>query len=226
MPALLQAKLLRVLDSGEVLPVGGTRPVRVDVRVVSATNRDLSKEVRAGRFRADLLYRLQGHAFRIPDLREHADDVPSYVAAFLRDECARSGRHVTGVTAGALDRLVAHPWPGNVRELERLVRRLAHEVPHGQPITEADLPSGLDSRASAREDAGSGGRGVHLERRLDPERRRIIEHALESSGWNRRRVASELGMSRTRLRLLMDRLGLSPRGTGDTETDGNGAVAD
>ncbi len=122
-PPSVQVRLLRVLEAGEVTRVGGASPVHVDVRVVAATNRDLAAEVRAGRFRADLYYRLDVVGIRLPPLRERQEDVPLLVDHFARRHAARHGRATPRFGPEALRSLQAHDWPGNVRELEHLVER-------------------------------------------------------------------------------------------------------
>jgi Nif-specific regulatory protein len=117
-----QVKLLRVLQEFEVRPVGGTRPVRIDVRVLGATNVDLEEAVAAGRFRQDLYYRLGVLIIRVPSLRDRREDIPLLIDRFLQAACGRAGRTVT-LAPSALERLIAHDWPGNVRELENTIER-------------------------------------------------------------------------------------------------------
>ncbi len=119
----LQAKLLRVLQEREVLPVGGSVPRKIDLRVVSASNRNLESEVHAGRFRADLFYRLRGLRFHIPPLRDRREDIPELVVAFAQRASREYGKRIRGVSRKALALLMAHDWPGNVRELESEVKR-------------------------------------------------------------------------------------------------------
>ena len=119
----LQVKLLRVLEEGEVRPVGGSRPIKVDNRVVAATNRDLERAVAEQQFRADLYYRLSVIVIRLPALRERRDDIPLLMAAFLKAACKRAGRQIE-LSSGALDVLLAYDWPGNVRQLENTIERI------------------------------------------------------------------------------------------------------
>ena len=125
MPPTMQAKLLRVLQEAEFERVGGTETLKVDVRVVAATNRDLEAEVAEGRFREDLYYRLAVVQIRTPPLREHREDLPDLIAAFLDEACRRNGRRPLRLTPEAVVVLSAHDYPGNVRELKNLVERLA-----------------------------------------------------------------------------------------------------
>jgi two-component system, NtrC family, nitrogen regulation response regulator NtrX len=125
MPPSMQAKLLRVLQEGELERVGGSETLKVDVRVIAATNKDLEAEVKAGRFREDLYYRLNVVHLRTPPLRERKSDLPELVGAFLQSACARNGKRPMTLLPGALDVLKAYDYPGNVRELQNLVERLA-----------------------------------------------------------------------------------------------------
>jgi len=150
MPPSVQVKLLRVLQDGVVERLGGTQPVQVDVRIVAATNKDLAAEVRAGRFREDLFYRLNVIAVRLPPLRERREDIPLLASAFLRKLAQKNGKPLTGFTPDALAALESYGWPGNVRELEHAVER-AVVLSRGELIDEADLPEVV-----RREQAASG----------------------------------------------------------------------
>jgi two-component system response regulator HydG len=145
----VQAKLLRVLQDGVVEPLGGTQPVQVDVRIVAATNRDLASEVRAGRFREDLFYRLDVVTVRLPALRDRREDVPLLAAAFLRSFAERNRREVSGFTDAALQALSSYDWPGNVRELQHAVER-AVVLCRGDVIDVADLPDPVRFAAPGR----------------------------------------------------------------------------
>ncbi len=146
----LQVKLLRVLQDGVVERLGGTQPVQVDARIVAATNKELATEVRAGRFREDLFYRLNVIAIRLPPLRERREDVPLLASAFLRRLSQKHGKALEGFTPAALAALEACPWPGNVRELEHAVER-AVVLSRGGLVDEADLPEAV--RRSGSTDA-------------------------------------------------------------------------
>lgn len=139
MPADMQAKLLRVLQDGEVRPVGATTPKKVDVRVVAASHRDLAALVKEGKFREDLLFRLNVITLEVPALRDRKEDLP-YLATYLLQRVAdEAGEAPRALTADALAALAERDWPGNVRELENLLRRAAALTPAGQPIDRADL---------------------------------------------------------------------------------------
>jgi DNA-binding NtrC family response regulator len=200
-----QVKLLRVLQEFEVRPVGGTRAVRIDVRVLGATNVDLEDAVAAGRFRQDLFYRLGVLIVRVPALRDRREDIPLLVDRFLQAACGRAGRTVT-LLPSALERLMAHDWPGNVRELENAVERLvvtarAHE------ITADDVPP--LGRRDAKERSSLEGRMFEGLPTLDELERRYLMHVLEAVGGNRTRAAEALGVDRRTLYRMADRFGVS-----------------
>ena len=121
----VQAKLLRVLETGEFERLGSPRTLKVDVRVIAATNRDLAEEIREGRFREDLYYRLDVFPIRVPPLRERAEDIPALVWVFLEGACLRMGKRITQVPRRTMDALQRHRWPGNVRELRNVIERAA-----------------------------------------------------------------------------------------------------
>ena len=152
MPPEAQTRLLRVLQEGEYTAVGGRTPIRVDVRIVAATHRDLPQLIRQGLFREDLFYRLNVAPIRLPPLRERSSDVPALVRHFA-SLATREGLPLKTLDDAAIERLRRHPWPGNVRELENLVRRLAalysQEV-IGLDIIEAELGQSSPSRRTAR----------------------------------------------------------------------------
>ena len=136
--AALQVRLLRVLEEGEVRPVGGTRPLHISARVIAATNRPLEQAVAESRFRQDLYYRLSVIVIRVPPLRERRADIPLLIGSFLEDACKRAGQRKV-LSAEALDALMGHTWPGNVRELRNAIERLV--VSSRGPLIEAfDLP--------------------------------------------------------------------------------------
>ncbi len=135
----LQAKLLRVLQEREFFPIGASKPIPIDARVVAATNAELQTEIQLGRFRSDLFYRLAGYELRIPPLRERREDIPALVEHFLRRSCDEIERPIHGLTAGAMERLVAHPWPGNIRQLQHEIRALVYRCPVGGVIDQEML---------------------------------------------------------------------------------------
>ena len=205
LPLPAQARLLRVLQEGEVDKVGATAPLRVDVRVVAATRVDLETRVREGTFREDLWYRLNVIPLRIPPLRERPGDVPLLVEHFLVKHAQRHGRPVPRFEPEALDRLERYDWPGNVRELENLLERLI-VLGRSETIAAADLPEALRRDAprfgGARVDLPPG--GIVLE---DVERG-LIEEALRRAGGNQSSAARFLGISRQTLIYRMKKFGL------------------
>lgn len=199
MPLQQQAKLLRVLQTGEFHPVGSSRTRRVDVRVLAATNADLSEEVRAGRFREDLLYRLNTIEIEVPPLRDRTEDIPALADVFLARGATRYRKALEGFTAGALDALIRHRWPGNVRELEHAIER-AVLMAEGPRVDVSDL--GLRQASS---DATA-----LLERMsLDEAEAYLIQRALERADGNVSHAAEALGVSRSALYRRLARHGLS-----------------
>jgi DNA-binding NtrC family response regulator len=200
-----QAKLLRVLQDGEVLRVGGSRPRRVDVRVVAATNRDLGREVAAGRFREDLFYRLNVIPVRLPPLRERREDVLPLGRHFLA-QLSRDGGRTLRLDAAAEKRLLEHAWPGNARELRNVLER-AVVLARGEALGVEDLllePGPRGRTAAAEPSEPEGTLHQHLERAA-AER---IRAALETAGGRRAEAAARLGVDRATLFRWMRRLGL------------------
>ena len=148
-PSAVQVKLLRVLEDREVMRVGGTQPLRVDVRVVAATNRPLRQQVEDGTFRSDLYYRLNVLRIYLPPLRERKEDIPILVRRFIHQLSAEHDRPFHGISAEAMQMLVEYPWPGNVRELRNLVENMVVLAP-GREIGPADLPRGIREGGAAR----------------------------------------------------------------------------
>ncbi len=142
MPVHLQVKLLRVIEEKQVWPVGSTKPVRVDIRTIASTNRDLAKEVETGRFRGDLFYRLNVVHIALPPLREHREDIPLLADHFIREFNLKLGRLVRGIDRDALRALIGFPWKGNVRELEHVIES-AMILSDEEVLTVGDLPCGF-----------------------------------------------------------------------------------
>jgi DNA-binding NtrC family response regulator len=207
MPLALQAKLLRALEDEEVCPVGGS-PIRLDVRMVSATNGDLREKAAAGRFRADLYYRLAGAVLEVPPLQQRSADIPRFVEAFVRTFSREAKNRVRGITLRALELLVGYPWPGNVRELEHEMRRLVYLCPHGQPIDAGLLSAAICHPASESVSVGRTAGSLRLEDHVASLERRLILEALARTRGNRTRAAALLGISRNGLAIKMERLGL------------------
>ncbi len=205
----MQVKLLRALQEGEVRRVGASRPVRVNVRVVAATNRDLEEEVRVGRFREDLFYRLSVITLRVPPLRERRGDIPLLAEKFLRAAAKSAGRRLR-LSESALASLIAYAWPGNVRELESAVEYTALHA-RGAEVETEDLPSKLQpSGARARGAAASPALAALYADlpTLDELERRYLLHVLEAAGRNRSRAAEILGIDRRTLYRMAERFGI------------------
>jgi transcriptional regulator with PAS, ATPase and Fis domain len=211
-----QAKLLRVLQEHEVERLGGTQTVKLDIRLLAATNVDLKQAVAAGTFREDLYYRVNVLTIRLPPLRERADDVPLLAAHFVRKYSQKFGRAVQDISPVALDLLKSYTWPGNVRELENIVERavalargpvlgLQHlpielAVPDGIPTDPQAVPTDLKSTL----------------RRFETQ---LLLRVLESTGWNYGKAADQLGIHRNTLRYRLEALGIARAGAAEPEPD-------
>jgi len=205
----LQAKLLRVLQEHEFERVGGTKPVRVDIRVLAATNRDLEEAVNTGRFREDLYYRLNVVRLRLPPLREHPEDIPDLALHFLRKYAAETGKAIEGISPGAMELLRAHRWPGNVRELENAIER-AVVLGSGSAIAADDLGLRIstDGRTSTVETVQVG----PFHDGVETFKKHLIRRALEEAKGNQTRAAELLGLQRTYLARLIKNLNLRDAG--------------
>jgi DNA-binding NtrC family response regulator len=207
----MQAQLLRVLQDGEVRPVGGTESIRVDVRLVCATNRDLEADVKTGRFREDLYFRINVVTVRMPPLRERAGDIPILVRHFLAKIARREGRSEASVSPEALDVLYRHSWPGNVRELENAVER-AVAVAKGNVVLPSDLPAEVYGGSPAEPS------GIFDDRpTLSEVEKRYIALILAECGGNKKRAAERLGIDRRTLYRALERAGVPAGGEDDGE---------
>ncbi len=206
----LQVKLLRALETGEVLPVGASRPITADVRVVSATHRPLAEMVAARSFRDDLYWRVRGIEIALPRLADRTGDLPVLAQHFLNQGRAlvpRAGPAT--LSPGALRRLEAWPWPGNLRELRHEMQRALVMAAGRGEILEDDLSPALRAPGAARpEGAASAPEGATLEEKIAVLERREIAAALAATGGNRSHAAQRLGLSRQGLLNKMDRHGL------------------
>jgi DNA-binding NtrC family response regulator len=220
MPIAMQAKLLRVLQEGEVTPVGDSRPRTVDVRVISATNRDLETETASRRFRDDLFFRLAAFPIRVPPLRERREDIPLVADHLLGRAAERHGKRIAGIDAAAMECLAQFEWPGNVRELQNHVERAVALARDGDAITVALLPPRLRALAPTSS-LGSGGESPAADAAQDRRRAagslrraradfeaRYIAGALRDHGENVSRAARALGLSRVMLQKKMKEYGL------------------
>jgi Nif-specific regulatory protein len=200
-----QAKLLRVLQEGELERVGGVRTLRVDVRVIAATNRDLELEVEAGKFREDLFYRLNVMPIMLPPLRERVEDIPE-IASFLVGKVAKMQGRPLSITDSALRILLHHAWPGNVRELENCIERAAVMSEDGVIDRDLVLVSGVEERVSPMRGGGS----VDLDDPDLDERERVIA-ALEQAGWVQAKAARLLNMTPRQIAYRIQTLNIKVR---------------
>jgi len=207
----MQAQLLRVLQDGEVRPVGGTESIRVDVRLVCATNRDLEADVKTGRFREDLYFRINVVTVRMPPLRERAGDIPILVRHFLAKIARRESRPEASVSPETLDVLCRHSWPGNVRELENAIER-AVAVAKGNVVLPSDLPVEVYGGSPAEPT------GIFDDRpTLSELEKRYIALILTECGGNKKRAAERLGIDRRTLYRALERAGVATAGGDDDE---------
>lgn len=204
MPASLQVKLLRAIEVKEVLPVGATNHVQVDVRILAATNRDLKKEVEAGRFREDLYYRLNVIGLHVPPLRDRREDIPLLVDYLMQRHNNEMKKSYKGVDNAAMKILTALPWKGNVRELDNVLER-AMILGNGEWITPADLPA-VEERPDGKLQPFVGRK---LKDALLAYEKSYIETALKETDCDRTQVAKRLGLSRSSLYRKMEQLGIS-----------------
>jgi Nif-specific regulatory protein len=212
MPLSMQAKLLRVLQQGEIIPVGDTRARKVDVRVISATNRDLNAEVGKQTFRQDLYYRLAVFPIPLPPLRARRDDIPLLVDRLLKGVATRHQTQINGIDRAAVELLQRHAWPGNVRELENVLERAVVLAHAGETIGPAHLPAAVRGSevampAAAPSPAGPDAVGPTNDRPLRQARAefeaQFIRQALSEHGRNVSRTARALGLSRVMLQKKM-----------------------
>jgi two-component system response regulator HydG len=200
-----QAKILRVLQEREFEPLGSTQTIKVDTRVIAATNKNLEEEIKAGRFREDLYYRLNVVSLQVPPIRERREDIPLLTDFFLKRYAERNKRILKGFTPRAMDLLMRHEWPGNVRELENVVER-AVIMARGEMITPAEFPEilqQLDPEVKATYVNLSPGRTLK-----DVEKDMILRTLEETEG-NRTHAAKILGISRRTLQLKLKEYGIN-----------------
>jgi len=207
LPLDVQPKFLRFLEQGEILPVGETRPTRVDVRVVAATNADLEQRVTEGRFREDLFYRLSVIRIHVPPLRDRREEIPHLSTFFLREASERLGKPDVRLSAEALDLFDTFTWPGNVRQLRNEVQRAVAMTAPGGVIT-PDLLSPVFAGTTETAPSPRRARNVTLAAAVERLEREMIEGVLQRSSGNVSQTARMLGLTRRGLYLKMDRLGI------------------
>jgi DNA-binding NtrC family response regulator len=197
----LQAKLLRFLENREFDRVGGTRTIRVDVRVIAATNRDLQQAVKAGAFRADLFFRLNVVNLTLPPLRERQEEIPHLAELFVAKHCREAKKPAMHISPAAMKVLTAYPWPGNVRELQNAIER-AVVLKAGEVITPEDFA--LQPMDLSGED--DGGKNLPFHEAVEYRKREIIRRALALTGGSQTRAAEMLGLQRTYLARLIKQM--------------------
>jgi two-component system response regulator HydG len=206
MPLRLQPKLLRVLQDGEVRPLGTNKVERVDVRVIAATNRDLTAHLREGHLREDLYYRLNVVQIHLPPLRARGEDVLPLAEHFLARSAGRAGKLLRGFSESAKKVMLSYTFPGNVRELENVVER-AVALAEGEQIGPEDLPPVMRERKSQDRLATAVAQGLTL----DQLEREFIERVLESEGGNKTRAALRLGLDRKTLYRKLEEYAAAPK---------------
>lgn len=222
LPLALQVKLLRALQERRITPIGGTSEIEVDTRVIAATNRDMAAEVRAGRFREDLFYRLNVIQIALPPLRERRDDIPLLVKHFVERACHEAQRPVISVSEAAMLILLAHDYPGNVRELGNLIER-AVTLESAEQIRPHSLPRALLERYVAEpvEAAPKAPERLDfshpqdLDELLAAQERRYLEQALEHAHGNKTEAAKLLGLTLRSMRYRLIKLGLETQAEGE-----------
>ncbi len=202
LPLELQAKLLRAIQEGELERVGGAKPIKTDFRLIAATNVDLEKAVKEGRFREDLFYRINVIPIKLPPLRDRLEDLPELARFFLARYKGRFRKNIQGISDSTLKILSSYWWPGNIRELENLIERLV-AVSDKEWITDEDLP--FEFHFAQLDRVSSGGESLFQEATNTFERNFILR-ALEKSGWNVTATARYLGIPLSTLKFKMDRL--------------------
>jgi len=201
MPVGLQAKVLKVLETGEVQPLGDTKAAFVDVRLIAATNKDLEEQIRKGLFREDLYYRLNVIEVKIPPLRERREDINVLAQHFIEKYSKENSKKVSGITDEALAALNNYPWPGNIRELRNVIER-AVVLSGGSDIGIAELPDKIQTRDSSA--------GMHtLKDRLDYYEEKIIKEALQANDWRKEDTALQLGVDLATLYRKIKKLGIA-----------------
>ncbi len=212
-PPVTQVKLLRVLQEREFERLGGTRTIKVDVRLVAATNRDLRAALEEGTFREDLYYRLNVVPVDIPPLREHKEDIPDLVNLFLARQADESARKITGVSPEAMKILIDHHWPGNVRELQNIMERAA-ALASGPVLGPSDIQ--IDAQRTKPADSSNSflPEGMTLEQWEDE----MIRESLRRANGNKSQAARLLGLSRNALRYRLSKIGIEDEPDKSTES--------
>lgn len=209
LPLEMQSKLLRVLENREFYRVGGIKPIKVNIRIIAATNRDLKEMVKEGKFREDLFYRLDVVSIKVPPLRERTEDIPYLINYFLKKFSVENKKVINRIEPCAMEMMLKYPWPGNVRELKNVVERLVILAEDGV-IREDMLPNSLLNYFEHKKDGPSRELGnLSLERVVQEAERKAIMEALKISNYNKAKAAEILGIPRSTLYYKMQSLGIS-----------------
>ncbi|MBM3324162.1 MAG: sigma-54-dependent Fis family transcriptional regulator [Calditrichaeota bacterium] len=205
MSPALQVKLLRALQEREILPIGATKPVKADVRVIAATNADIEKKQKSGEFRSDLYYRLAVIPIHLIPLREREEDIPALVTFFLERTCKRNGLALKRISPEAMKLLLAYPWPGNVRELENTIERAVI-------LTESDMvmPESLPGKIHASESSSFRWQPAQPSMTLEEVERDYLVQVLHETGWQKRRASEILGIDPSTIYRKLQRYGIEP----------------
>ena len=213
-PIDTQAKLLRVIQEKEFMRLGGVETLKADVRIIAATNVDLQDEVKAGKFREDLFYRLHVITIPLPPLRERTEDIPLLAKHFLQRYAEENEKAIATIAPEAMERLMGYHWPGNVRELENVIER-AVVLSSGDSVTEALLPEGLrDAQTTSMPPVDLPENGISFRDAVRAYERRLILRALESTGGVQKHAAELLDLKPTTLHEMMKRLDISAESVG------------
>ena len=202
----LQAKLLRVLQNKEIERLGGTRPIKVDMRFISATNKNLDSAVRDGSFREDLLYRVKVFEIKVPPLRERIKDIPILSDYFVKKYSRTMGRNVKGISVSAVEFFLSYSWPGNVREMENLIQRAI--ILEDTDTVREETVKGLIFNNTVQAEHGGSGVKERVEAIKSEEEKKLIINALAEARWKRMEAAARLGISRKSLFNKMKKYGL------------------
>ena len=205
MPKSLQVKLLRALQEREVVPVGSTNPIKIDVRLIAATNRDLASDIEAGVFRKDLYYRINVVEVNMPQLKTRVEDIPLLTRRFVKKFSSELGRPIKGLSNDALRKLMNYPWPGNIRELENVIERAMILNVGSDTIEVANLPAGFQNLE------GGEGDSQELESAINQFSRIHIVRVLESCGGDKKEAAKALGLGLSSLYRKLEELGIATK---------------
>jgi Nif-specific regulatory protein len=202
-----QAKILRALQDGEIRRIGDNTPIKVDVRIISATNKDLQDQIFKGLFREDLFYRLNIVTIKVPPLRERKEDIPLLARHFLSTYCQKFGKHYAGIEQGVVELLTNYNWPGNVRQLKNEMERIAILLKEGEIVTPSKISEVIHQNVLMKPSSDS----KTLKDVLDQIQERMVIETLSKHKWNKTKAAEELGITRRGLLKMIERMGLDRR---------------